>query len=115
MTNDDASSENSFVFLSARPPRMMIAMPTTSMSAAMYHCSRKKSAANMAMMTVFAPHGTNVARITVMRRARSFSIVRAAITAGTPQPLPMRIGMNDLPERPNLRKMRSMMNAIRAM
>ena len=94
---------------------MMIAIPTTSIIAATYHCSRKKSAANIAMMTVFAPHGTNVARITVMRRARSFSMARAAITAGTPQPLPTSIGMNDLPESPKRRRRRSMMNATRAM
>ena len=85
------------------------------MSGATYHISRKKSAANIAMMTVFAPQGMNVARMIVMRLSRSFSIVRAAITAGTPHPLPTIIGMNDLPERPNLRKRRSMMNATRAM
>ena len=50
-----------------------------------------------------------------MRRSRSLSIVRAAITAGTPQPLPTIIGMNDLPESPNRRKMRSMISATRAM
>ena len=43
------------------------------------------------------------------------TLLSAAITAGTPQPLPMRIGMNDLPESPNMRKMRSMMNAMRDM
>ena len=85
------------------------------MSGATYHCSRKKSATNIAMMTVFAPQGMNVARMTVMRWSRSFSIVRAAITAGTPQPLPTIIGMNDLPESPNLRNSLSMMNATRAM
>ena len=42
------------------------------------------------------------------------TLLSAAITAGTPQPLPTSIGMNDLPERPNLRKRRSMMNATRA-
>ena len=31
------------------------------------------------------------------------------------QPVPTRIGMKDLPERPNLRKILSMMKAIRAM
>ncbi len=51
----------------------------------------------------------------VIRRSRSLSIVRAAITAGTPQPLPTSIGMKLLPLRPNLRKRRSMMNATRAM
>lgn len=90
-------------------------MPITSIRGATYHISRKKIAMNIAMMTVFAPHGMNVARIIVMRRSRSFSIVRAAITAGTPQPLPTIIGMNDLPESPNLRNSLSMMNATRAM
>jgi hypothetical protein len=34
---------------------------------------------------------------------------------GTPQPVPISIGMNDLPERPNFLKIRSMMKATRAM
>ena len=34
---------------------------------------------------------------------------------GTPQPVPIRIGMKDLPDRPNLRKMRSSTKAIRDM
>ena len=42
-------------------------------------------------------------------------MVREAITPGTPQPEPISMGMKLLPERPNLRKMRSMMNATRAM
>ena len=92
-----------------------MAMPITSISGATYHMSRKKSAANMAMMAVLAPHGMKVERMIVMRRSRSLSIVRAAITAGTPQPFPTIIGMNDLPLSPNFRKMRSMMNATRAM
>ena len=51
----------------------------------------------------------------VMRRSLSFSIVREAITPGTPQPVPTIIGMKDFPDRPNLLKIRSMMNAILAM
>ena len=50
----------------------------------------------------------------VILRSRSFSIVLDAITPGTPHPLPINIGMKDFPERPNLRKIRSMMNATRA-
>ncbi len=53
------------------------------------------------MITVFAPHGMNVERMIVIRRSRSLSIVRAAITAGTPQPLPTSIGMRLLPLSPN--------------
>ena len=64
------------------------------------------------MITVFAPQGMKVARMIVMRWSRTFSIVRAAMTAGTPQPLPTSIGMKLLPLRP---KRRSMMNATRAM
>ena len=115
MMNGAASPAKKLDFLSAMPPRMTIAMPMTSMSGATYHCSRKKMAANIAMITVLAPQGMNVARMTVMRWSRSFSIVRDAMTAGTPQPLPTSIGMKDLPESPNLRNRRSMMNATRAM
>ena len=50
----------------------------------------------------------------VILRSRSFSMVRLAIMPGTPQPEPTSIGMKLLPERPNLRKMRSIINAIRA-
>ena len=52
------------------------------------------------MIGSLAPQGMNVVVIIVIRRSRSFSIVREAITAGTPQPVPISIGMNDLPERP---------------
>ena len=33
---------------------------------------------------------------------------------GTPQPLPINIGINDFPDKPNFLKMRSMIKAIRA-
>ena len=66
------------------------------------------------MNGVLAPQGINVVVIIVILRSLSFSIVREAIIPGTPQPVPIRIGMNDLPERPNLLKILSIMNAIRA-
>ena len=50
----------------------------------------------------------------VILRSRSFSMVREAMMPGTPQPLPMSIGIKDFPERPNLRKILSMMKAILA-
>ena len=53
--------------------------------------------------------------MTVMRRSFSSSIVRDAIMPGTLQPLPIRRGIKLLPERPHLRKIRSIMKAIRAM
>ena len=115
ITNGAASPANMRVFLRAIPPRTMIAMPTKYMSGNIHHCSRKNTTENIVMMASFAPHGRNVARMIVMRWSRVFSIERAAITAGTPHPTPTTIGMNDLPESPNLRKTRSMMNATRAM
>ena len=63
----------------------------------------------------FAPQGINVVVIIVIFLSLSFSIVLDAIIPGTPQPLPISIGINDLPERPNFLKILSMMNATLAM
>ena len=40
----------------------------------------------------------NVVVMTVIRLSRSFSIVLEAIIPGMPQPVPIRIGINDFPE-----------------
>ena len=77
--------------------------------------SSKNAPAIMPIMGSFAPQGMKQVVMMVMRLSRSFSMVRLAMTAGTPQPEPMSMGMKLLPERPNLRKMRSMMKAMRAM
>ena len=69
----------------------------------------------MAINGTFAPQGMKVVVIIVIRRSRSFSIVREAIIPGTPQPVPISMGIKDFPERPNLRNIRSRTNAIRAM
>ena len=66
-------------------------------------------------MGILAPQGTKQVVMTVIRRSRSFSMVREAMMPGTPQPEPMSMGIKLLPLRPNLRKIRSMMNATRAM
>ncbi len=50
----------------------------------------------------------------VKRRSCSFSIVRLAMTPGTPHPVAISIGMKDFPERPNFLKSRSMTKAILA-
>ena len=61
-----------------------------------------------------APQGIKVVVIIVIRRSRSFSMVRLAIMPGTPQPTPTSMGMKDLPESPNFLKTRSSTNAILA-
>ena len=51
----------------------------------------------------------------VISRLLWLSIVRVAMMAGTLQPKPMSMGINDLPCRPMRCMMRSMMKAARAM
>lgn len=74
----------------------------------------KIAPAIIAINGTFAPQGIKVVVIIVIRRSFSFSIVREAMIPGTPHPIPTSIGMKDLPDKPNLRKIRSMMNATRA-
>ena len=50
-------------------------------------------------MGIFAPQGMKQVVMMVMRRSRSFSMVREAITPGTPQPVPTSTGMKLLPDR----------------
>ena len=66
-------------------------------------------------MGSLAPQGIMVVVMMVIRRSFSFSMVLVAMTAGTPQPEAMSIGMKDLPDRPKRRNTRSMMKATRAM
>ena len=77
--------------------------------------SGKKAPAIKAIIANLAEHGINVAVMIVIRRSRSFSMVRLAITAGTPHPVAINIGMNDLPDKPKRLKTRSMTKAIRLM
>ena len=74
----------------------------------------KMAPAIMAMKGTFAPQGMKVVVMMVIRRSRSFSMVREAMMPGTPQPMPISMGMKDLPDRPNLRNIRSRTKAIRA-
>ena len=92
----------------------MAAMPTKYALGATHHAPPNKAPAIKAMIGSFAPQGIKVVVIIVILRSRSFSIVREAITPGTPQPVPMSIGIKDFPDSPNLRKIRSITNAIRA-
>ena len=94
---------------------MIAAIPTKYALHATQPALSKNAPAIKAMIGSFAPQGTKVVVIMVILRSLSFSMVREAITPGTPHPLPISIGMKDFPERPNLRKIRSMINATRAM
>ena len=69
--------------------------------------SGKNAPAKSAITGSLAPQGINVASIAVARLSLSFLIVRQAMIAGIPQPVPMIIGITDFPERPTLLKIGS--------
>ena len=94
---------------------MIAAIPRKYAEGATHAAPPKIAPATMAMKGSLAPQGINVVVIIVILRSLSFSMVREAMMPGTPHPEPISIGMKDLPDRPNLRKIRSMMKAIRAM
>ncbi len=77
------------------------------------HCG-KIAPANSAYTGSFAPQDMNGVSMMVMRRSFSFSMVRAAITAGVVQPKPISMGTNDLPESPMRRSSVSIIKAMRA-
>ena len=92
----------------------MAATPTKYALGATQEAPPNSAPAISAIIGSFAPQGINVVVIMVIFRSRSFSMVREAITPGTPQPVPMSMGIKDFPDRPNLRKIRSIINAILA-
>ena len=81
---------------------------------AMYQSPPIIAPAIKAITGSFAPQGMKVVVIIVIRRSVSVSIVRVARIPGTPQPEEIRNGIKLLPDRPNLWKIRSIINAIRA-
>ena len=101
------------VFFSIIPETIIAVMPMKYAEVAIHAEPPKRAPAIIPMKGIFALQGMKVVVITVIRRSLTFSIVRDAMIPGTPQPEPIRIGMNDLPESPNLRKIRSRTNAIR--
>ena len=115
ITKGAGSPENILVFFSMIPEMMIAAMPMKYAEVETIALPPKRAPAIIAMNGTFAPQGMKVVVMIVIRRSRSFSMVREAMIPGTPQPTPMSIGMKDLPERPNLRKIRSRTKAIRAM
>ena len=93
------------------PDTTTAATPMKYALGATHQASSKRLPAISAIIGIFALQGINVVVIIVIRRSRSFSIVRDAIIPGTPQPEPISIGINDLPESPNFLKSLSIINA----
>ena len=115
ITKGAGSPSKILVFFRIIPEQMIAAIPRKYAEGATHAAPPKIAPATMAMKGSLAPQGINVVVIIVILRSLSFSMVREAMIPGTPHPEPISIGMKDLPDRPNLRKIRSMMKAIRAM
>ena len=88
-------------------PRRISAIPTKYMTGPTHFEPGKKAPAKSAITGSFAPHGIKVQSIAVARRSLSFLMVRHAIIAGTPHPVPITIGITDFPESPTLLKIGS--------
>ena len=97
------------------PERIIEPIPMKYADAATQGEPPKIAPAISPMMGSFAPQGMKVVVMTVSFLSRSFSIVREAMTPGTPQPVATRHGIKDLPESPNCLKIRSMTKATLAM
>ena len=110
MTKGAGSPANSLNFLT-----ITAATPMKYADVATHAEFPNSAPANMPMMGIFAPHGMKPVVMIVILRSRSCSMVREAMMPGTPQPVATSIGMKLLPDRPKRRKMRSMMNAMRAL
>ena len=103
------------ICLISSAPKRIKAIPTKYITGPTHVASEKNAPAKSAITGSFAPHGINVQSIAVARRSLSFLIVRHAIIAGTPQPVPITIGITDFPERPTLLKIGSSTTVARAM
>ena len=97
------------------PEQMIAAIPRKYADGATHDAPPKIAPAIIAINGTFAPHGIKVVVMIVILRSWSFSMVLEAMIPGIPHPLPISIGIKDLPERPNFRKIRSMIKATRAM
>ena len=93
--------------LISNAPKSIKIIPTKYINGPTHFDFGKNAPANNAITGILAPHGINVASIAVVLRSRSFLMVRYAMIAGIPQPVPMIIGITDLPERPTLLKIGS--------
>ena len=114
MTKGDSAPAKGFVFFSIMPEITTEATPRKYAEVATQPLPPKRAPAMRPTKGIFAPQGINEVVIIVIRLSRSFSMVLEAIIPGTPQPLPISIGINDFPESPNLRKIRSIINATLA-
>ena len=103
------------ILFTSSAPRRISRMPTRYMVGPTQVSSLKNAPANRAITGSFAPQGIKGVSMAVVLRSLSLRIVRDAITPGIAQPVPITMGMTDLPERPTLLKIGSSTTVARAM
>ena len=92
MTKGAGSPANMRVFFSRMPLMTMAATPMKYAEVATQPALWNSAPAIRPMMGILAEQGMKVVVIMVILRSRSFSMVREAMTPGTPQPVPMSMG-----------------------
>ena len=115
ITKGAGSPEKALIFFIMIHEIITKAIPEKYIKGATHHAPPIRYPAMVAITGSFAPHGIDVVVIMVILLSFSFSIVRVAIMPGTAQPDEIKKGIKLSPESPNLRKIRSMINATRAM
>ena len=93
----------------------MAAMPIKYADGATKDDPLKNAPVIRAITGSFAPQGMKLVVMMVILLSLSFSIVLEAIIPGTLHPVPINIGMKDLPDRPNFLKILSITKATLAM
>ncbi|MPN12241.1 hypothetical protein SDC9_159553 [bioreactor metagenome] len=109
-----AASPFRIVFFNIIPDNIATPIPIIYSEGAIQALSEKKAAINMANTGHFAPQGMKGVSMMVIFLSFSFSMVLVAMIPGTEHPVPISMGIKDLPERPNLLKILSMMKATLA-
>ena len=99
----------------SKAPRKISRIPTKYITGPTQDEPAKNAPANNAITGILAPQGMNVVSIAVALLSLSSRIVRLAMIPGIPHPVPMMIGMMDLPDRPTRLKIGSITTLTRAM
>ena len=102
------------ILFTSRAPTKIMKIPAKYISVPTQLALLKNAPANRPITGSFAPQGIKGASIAVARRSRSLRMVRAAITPGMAQPVPMTKGITDLPLSPTFLKMGSKTTVARA-
>ena len=93
--------------LTSKAPSNIRRIPTKYIRGPTHDASDKNAPEKSAITGSFAPQGINVASIADVLLSLSLRIVRQAIIAGIPQPVPIIIGITVFPDKPTLLKIGS--------